>query len=286
MLRTILKQNILLIFLFFVFILSFIAFYFSKLDDIYVLLTQSLIDSDLIILENAIKRSQSLILTFSELHASILVLQSVELSIDFIVDASVVFGNVLNQLSSIISLGKNTILVSLVALKFINGAINIVFIFSPILIILCQFSLIVLLAIRQYNLSCRFTKMCKNISTITLSMTLSLLIALPLAIKVVDIAGHAVFNHLFENNYKEIVNTHKEITGATTSVQGDSFKTSLIVKELHWLKSKLEAKTKNLANHISSYMAFVIIEVFLIPVFVFSFFYYLIRYSIYHKKNN
>ncbi|PJE80438.1 hypothetical protein CI610_00573 [invertebrate metagenome] len=225
----------------------------------------------------AITRAKDMLLAFSGLHSGLLVLQSGEFGINFVVDANIQVGNAVAQLTDIVSYGRDFSLFGLVALHIIETIIAIVQNMTPWLIVAAELGVLMIVTAdiwlyRSHKWHMAFVRIGEAI----LLLFLLCVIIFPLSIHLVHRFSNSVSDDIHSKGYQAVVSTHNHILGESqgTSLQDDAGES---VKQLKNAKVKIHHKTNYLSTHVVRYGAVMFLQVFFLPLIFSVFLFWLFR---------
>ncbi|WP_419834815.1 hypothetical protein [Endozoicomonas atrinae] len=212
------------------------------------------------------QRAQTMTLLLAELHAGLLVLQSSQFGISFIVDANIQLGNIISQLTEMVAYGRNFTLFNLVALHIIENLLTLVQWMTPWLVIMAEVGLMAIISANLWlSASNRwYMSLIRFGETILIAVSL-LVIIFPLAVHGVSRASSAVTETLFHNSYQAVSDTRQHILGSddSASIKEDA---SSSLEKFKSIKVNLSEKSGYLSTHLTRYVAVTLLEVFILPL--------------------
>ncbi|MGI9281140.1 MAG: hypothetical protein ACR2PX_16155 [Endozoicomonas sp.] len=217
-------------------------------------------------IDSAEDRAESMTLTLSELHAGLLVLQSSEFGISFIVDANIQLGNIVAQATDLAAYGRNFALFNLLALHVIDNTLKLVQWLTPWLILVGQAGLLsILIADTWLSAKNRWHMSLIRFGEGAVITVLLLVIIFPFSINLVRQSSEAVTESLYHESYQALLNTQEHILGSSSSasIKDDASDSIALFKNA---RVKLSEKSSYLASNLTRYVAVTMMEVFLLPL--------------------
>ncbi|KEQ18833.1 hypothetical protein [Endozoicomonas numazuensis] len=217
-------------------------------------------------IDSAEDRAESMTLTLSELHAGLLVLQSSEFGISFIVDANIQLGNIVAQATDLVAYGRNFALFNLVALHVIDNTLKLVQWLTPWLILVAEAGLLsILIADTWLSAKNRWHMSLIRFGEGAVITVLLLVIIFPFSINLVRQSSEAVTESLYHESYQALLNTQEHILSSSNaaSIKDDASETLALFKNA---RVKLSEKSSYLASNLTRYVAVTMMEVFLLPM--------------------
>ncbi|WP_263078203.1 hypothetical protein [Endozoicomonas sp. Mp262] len=217
-------------------------------------------------ISSASDRAESMLLTLSELHAGLMVLQSSQFGISFIIDANIRLGNVLSQVTDLVSEGRSYALYNMVALHAIDSLMHLIKWMTPWLLLLSEAALLCLIAADSWlSHKTRWQMSLIRCSEATLAVTLLLMVVIPASVFLVSHSSKAVTQVFYNKSYQAIVDTHEHILqdADASSIKSEA---SSALSQFKSAKVKVSQKSSYLATNITRYIAIAALEVFLLPL--------------------
>lgn len=216
-------------------------------------------------LKDATSRAESMSLLLAELHAGLLVLQSSQFGISFIVDANIQLGHAIAQLTELVAYGRNYALFNLMALHIIENLLVLVQWLSPWLMV---FALLGLLAIVSAD-TWLSTRNRWHMSLIRFGegaviLVILLVLVFPLSVYMVSRSNEAITGALYHESYQAVSDSSQHILGESdsSSIKDDA---STSISQFKTVKVDLSSKSSYLTRHVTRYAAVTFLEVFLLP---------------------
>ncbi len=217
-------------------------------------------------ISSASDRAESMLITLSELHAGLMVLQSSQFGISFILDANVQLGHVLSQITDLVSHGRNYALYNLIALHIIDNLMHLIKWMTPWLLLLSETALLCLIAADSWlSTKNRWQMSLIRCSEATLAIAILLMIVIPSSVFLVSHSSKAVTEIFYNESYQAIVDTHEHILQDTdaSSIKSEA---SSAISQFKSAKIKVSQKANYLATNITRYIAIATLEVLLLPL--------------------
>ena len=266
--------------LFFLLLLSCLLLWTGSLHTLYEYLMGPLFTNNQLFIENAQKRSESTLLLISEIYAGLMVLQSVEFSVSFFVEAAVTLGNSFAQATDLAAHGRNAALAGLIVINFFKGIHQAIYWIAPSLIILIEIAIIALAICHRYREPHkRWHQALHKIAESILLSSVFFLLVLPLSIKILKITTDEIMQSYHQKNYTQLQVAHSHINSITKLKVDvdDKQKTTHVISEFKKLHTNLSTKTNSLAKHIASYIALLIAEIIFLPLLLIGLLYMWLR---------
>ncbi len=217
-------------------------------------------------ISSASDRAQTMLITLSELHAGLMVLQSSNFGISFIVDANIQLGNVLTQLTDLVGHGRNFALYNLVVLHVLDNLLHLTQWLFPWLLLITEIALVALVAADTWLApKNRWHMSIIRCSESTLAASLLVMVVFPVSVSLVSHSSKAVTELLYHQSYQAIVDTHQHILQNTdkNSIKSEA---SRSLSQFKTTKVQLSKKASYLATNMARYIAVAVLEVFLLPL--------------------
>ena len=217
-------------------------------------------------LKDASNRAESMSLLLTELHAGLMVLQSSEFGISFIVDANIQLGNIIAQLTDLVAYGRNFALFNLMALHMIDNLLTLFQWLSPWLIVLALSGLLAIVTADTWlSTRNRWHMSLIRLGEGAVIVVVLLVLVFPLAINLVSHSSDAVTRMLHHESYQAVKDSREHILGDTsgTSIKDDA---SASLSQFKTVKANLSVKSSYLTSHLTQYAASTFLEVFLLPM--------------------
>lgn len=214
---------------------------------------------------DAISRAESMSLLLSELHAGLLVLQSSQFGISFIIDADIQLGNAIAQLTELVADGRNFALFNLMALHIIDNLLELFQWLTPWLIVSVLVGLLSIVSADTWlSTRNRWHMSLIRFGEGVVILVILLAMVFPLSINMVSRSSEAITSTLYQQSYQAVEDSSKHILGTpdSTSIKDDA---SASIDQFKTVKVNLSSKSSYLTSHISRYAAVTLLEVFLLP---------------------
>lgn len=217
-------------------------------------------------LQEAGQRARSMTVLLAELHAGLMVLQSSDFGISFIVEANIQLGNSISQLTQMVAFGRNFALFNLLTLHLMENILILVQWLTPWLVVLAQVGLTAIVGAglwlsdrnRWHIALVRFGE------CILISVTV-LVLVFPLAVHGVSRASTAVTGSLFHSSYQAVDDTRQHLLGNQDSVSIKEDASSTL-EQFKSVRVSLAEKSSYLSSHLTRYAAATLLEVCILPV--------------------